>query len=48
MRAGVLERFGEPLGIRELELDDPAGHEVRVRLVARGACHTDLSTASAA
>jgi S-(hydroxymethyl)glutathione dehydrogenase/alcohol dehydrogenase len=48
MRAAVLERFGEPLAVQELELDDPKGHEVLVRLVACGVCHTDLYTASGA
>jgi S-(hydroxymethyl)glutathione dehydrogenase / alcohol dehydrogenase len=47
-RVAVLERFGEPLAVQELELDDPKGHEVLVRLVACGVCHTDLYTASGA
>jgi S-(hydroxymethyl)glutathione dehydrogenase/alcohol dehydrogenase len=46
MRAAVLESFGEPLVVQEVELDDPQGHEVLVRLVACGVCHTDLYTAS--
>src|SRR5688500_304002 len=46
MRAAVLEQFGEPLVVQELELDEPKGHEVLVRLVACGVCHTDLFTAS--
>jgi S-(hydroxymethyl)glutathione dehydrogenase/alcohol dehydrogenase len=46
MRAAVLESFGEPLVVQELELDDAKGHEVLVRLVACGVCHTDLYTAS--
>ena len=46
MRAAVLESFGEPLAVQEVELDDPKGHEVLVRLVACGVCHTDLYTAS--
>jgi S-(hydroxymethyl)glutathione dehydrogenase / alcohol dehydrogenase len=46
MRAAVLEEFGRPLVVQELELDDPKGHEVLVRLVACGVCHTDLYTAS--
>src|ERR687897_1853469 len=46
MRAAVLESFGEPLVVQELELDEPKGHEVLVRLVACGVCHTDLYTAS--
>jgi S-(hydroxymethyl)glutathione dehydrogenase/alcohol dehydrogenase len=46
MRAAVLEEFGEPLVIQELELDDPGPGEALVRLVACGVCHTDLYTAS--
>src|SRR5918999_962242 len=46
MRAAVLESFGEPLVVQDIELDDPKGHEVLVRLVACGVCHTDLYTAS--
>ena len=46
MRAAVLEEFGKPLVVQELELDEPKGHEVLVRLVACGVCHTDLYTAS--
>ena len=48
MRAAVLESFGEPLVIGDVELDEPKGHEVLVRLVACGVCHTDLYTASGA
>src|SRR5688572_33396829 len=47
MRAAVLESFGEPLVVQEVELDDPKGREVLVRLVACGVCHTDLYTAPA-
>ena len=46
MRAAVLEAFGEPLVVQEVELDEPKGDEVLVRLVACGVCHTDLYTAS--
>ena len=46
MRAAVLEEFGEPLEVQELELRDPKEGEVLVRLVACGVCHTDLYTAS--
>ena len=46
MRAAVLEEFGKPLVVGDVELDDPKGHEVLVRLVACGVCHTDLYTAS--
>jgi S-(hydroxymethyl)glutathione dehydrogenase/alcohol dehydrogenase len=46
MRAAVLEEFGEPLVVQELELADPQPNEALVRLVACGVCHTDLYTAS--
>ncbi len=48
MRAAVLEDFGEPLEVQEVELADPKHGEVLVRLVACGVCHTDLYTASGA
>ena len=48
MRAAVLERFGEPLEVQEVELEEPKAGEVLVRLVACGVCHTDLYTASGA
>lgn len=32
-----------PLGIEELELDDPGEHELLVRVEAAGLCHSDLS-----
>jgi S-(hydroxymethyl)glutathione dehydrogenase/alcohol dehydrogenase len=46
MRAAVLEEFGQPLVLQELELTEPRDGEVLVRLVACGVCHTDLYTAS--
>jgi S-(hydroxymethyl)glutathione dehydrogenase/alcohol dehydrogenase len=48
IRAAVLERFGEPLQVQELDLAEPKRREVLVRLVACGVCHTDLYTASGA
>jgi S-(hydroxymethyl)glutathione dehydrogenase/alcohol dehydrogenase len=48
IRAAVLERFGEPLNVTEVDLADPAAGEVLVRLEACGVCHTDLYTASGA
>ena len=48
MRAAVLEEFGAPLAVQEIELADPKQGEVLVRLVACGVCHTDLYTASGA
>jgi S-(hydroxymethyl)glutathione dehydrogenase/alcohol dehydrogenase len=46
MKAAVLEEFGAPLVVQELELAEPGASEVLVRLVACGVCHTDLYTAS--
>src|SRR5438477_5476073 len=48
IRAAVLERFGAPLEVQELDLAEPRQGEVLVRLVACGVCHTDLYTASGA
>src|SRR3954462_14796432 len=48
MRAAVLEQFGEPLSVQEVELAEPKAGEVLVRLAACGVCHTDLYTASGA
>ena len=48
IRAAVLEEFGEPLVVQEVELAEPGANEVLVRLVACGVCHTDLYTASGA
>ena len=48
IRAAVLEEFGAPLEVQELDLAEPRAGEVLVRLVACGVCHTDLYTASGA
>ncbi len=48
IRAAVLEQFGAPLTVQQLELAGPKAGEVLVRLVACGVCHTDLYTASGA
>src|SRR5881275_2913602 len=48
MRAAVLEEFGEPLAVQEVELAEPRAGEVLVRLEACGVCHTDMYTASGA
>jgi S-(hydroxymethyl)glutathione dehydrogenase / alcohol dehydrogenase len=48
IRAAVLQEFGEPLEIQELDLAEPNPGEVLVRLAACGVCHTDLFTASGA
>src|SRR5437016_10901996 len=48
IRAAVLEQFGTPLEVQELDLAEPKAGEALVRLVACGVCHTDLYTASGA
>src|SRR5213082_586148 len=48
IRAAVLEQFGSPLEVQEVELAEPKVGEVLVRLAACGVCHTDLFTASGA
>jgi S-(hydroxymethyl)glutathione dehydrogenase/alcohol dehydrogenase len=48
VRAAVLEEFGRPLEVQELDLEEPRAGEALVRLVACGVCHTDLYTASGA
>jgi S-(hydroxymethyl)glutathione dehydrogenase / alcohol dehydrogenase len=48
IRAALLEEFGAPLQVQELELAEPQAGEVLVRLTACGVCHTDLYTASGA
>lgn len=42
----MLERFGEPLVVQDVELASPKAGEVLVRLHACGVCHTDMYTAS--
>lgn len=48
IRAAVLEEFGSPLVVQEVDLAEPNAGEVLVRLSACGVCHTDLYTASGA
>src|SRR3989440_2867965 len=48
IRAAVLEEFGAPLAVQDVELAEPRAGEVLVRLAACGVCHTDLYTASGA
>ena len=48
IKAAVLEEFGAPLAIEEVDLAEPKAGEVLVRLVACGVCHTDLYAASGA
>ena len=48
IRAAVLEEFGQPLNVTEVDLEGPRAGEVLVRLKACGVCHTDMYTASGA
>jgi S-(hydroxymethyl)glutathione dehydrogenase/alcohol dehydrogenase len=48
IRAAVLEEFGHPLNVTEVDLAEPRAGEVLVRLEACGVCHTDMYTASGA
>ena len=48
IRAAVLESFGRPLVVQDLDLAGPREGEVLVRVHACGVCHTDLYTASGA
>lgn len=43
IRAAVLDEPQGALQIQTLELEDPRADEIRVRLVATGVCHTDIS-----
>jgi S-(hydroxymethyl)glutathione dehydrogenase/alcohol dehydrogenase len=48
IRAAVLEEFGAPLNVTDVELAEPRRGEALVRLEACGVCHTDMYTASGA
>ncbi len=42
MRAAVLREVKKPLSIEEVQLSNPAPHEVLLRTVAAGVCHSDV------
>ena len=42
MKAAVLYGTNQPLRVEEVTVDDPEDHEVLVRMVATGVCHSDL------
>jgi S-(hydroxymethyl)glutathione dehydrogenase / alcohol dehydrogenase len=46
IRAAVLEEFGRPLVVQDVDLAGPKAGEVLVRLHACGVCHTDMYSAS--
>jgi S-(hydroxymethyl)glutathione dehydrogenase/alcohol dehydrogenase len=41
MRAALLREFSSDLSVEEVSVASPEGHEVLVRVVASGVCHTD-------
>ncbi len=43
MKAAVLEAYGQPLNVTDVDLHDPQAHEVKVAIRATGVCHSDLS-----
>jgi propanol-preferring alcohol dehydrogenase len=45
MKAAFVEKFGEPLQVREVPVPDPGSGEALVSIVASGVCHTDLHAA---
>lgn len=48
IRAAVLEEFGKPLVVQDVNLEPPRQGEVLVKIKACGVCHTDLYSASGA
>lgn len=45
-KAALLEGPGKPFRVQQVELDEPRGTEVLVRIVGCGLCHTDLGVQS--
>lgn len=43
IKAAVTNAKSEPFQIQEINLDPPKGHEILVRMVASGVCHTDAA-----
>jgi S-(hydroxymethyl)glutathione dehydrogenase/alcohol dehydrogenase len=42
MKAAVMRQAGQPLQIEDVQIDKPGPHEVLIRTVAAGVCHSDL------
>lgn len=42
MKAAVMREVGKPLQIEDVQIDKPGPHEVLIRTVAAGVCHSDL------
>jgi alcohol dehydrogenase, propanol-preferring len=45
MQAAVVEKFGEPLVVKEVPVPTPGPGQALVEIVASGVCHTDLHAA---
>jgi alcohol dehydrogenase, propanol-preferring len=45
MKAAFVERFGEPLVVKEVPIPTPGPGQALVEIVASGVCHTDLHAA---
>ena len=45
MKAAIVEKFGEPLVVREVAIPSPGPGQALVEVVATGVCHTDLHAA---
>ena len=48
IRAAIIFETSGAFNIEPLEISDPKDHEVLVRIVGTGICHTDLAARSAA
>lgn len=46
MKAAVVHAFGQPLQIEELPVKEPGIHQILVKVIASGVCHTDLHAVS--
>ena len=46
MQAAVVEQFGKPLVLKELEIPTPRRGEILIKTEACGVCHTDLHAAN--
>jgi len=45
MQAAVVEQFGKPLQLRELDVPSPGAGQILIKTEACGVCHTDLHAA---
>ena len=45
MKAAVVEQFGKPLALKEVDVPSPAAGQILVKTDACGVCHTDLHAA---